>query len=40
MGNMRNVYKIWGTPEDKRPSEIPRHRLEDNIKTEIGICRI
>jgi hypothetical protein len=25
MGMMRNVYKIWGTPEEKGPLEISRY---------------
>jgi hypothetical protein len=33
---MRNAHKILvGKPERKRPLERLRHRLEDNIKTDL-----
>jgi hypothetical protein len=34
---MRNIYKtLAGKPEGKRPFRKPRHRWEDNIKTDLG----
>jgi hypothetical protein len=36
MGEMRNAYKISvGNPEGKRPLRRPKHRWEDNIKTDL-----
>jgi hypothetical protein len=35
-GEGRGVYRVLlGKPEGKRPLGRPRHRLEDNIKTDI-----
>jgi hypothetical protein len=40
-GEIRNVYKIFaGKPEWKRPLGRPRHRREDNIKMDVGGCRL
>jgi hypothetical protein len=37
MVGTRNGYKILvRNPEGKRPLGIPRHKWEDNIKTETG----
>jgi hypothetical protein len=37
MGERRCVYRVLvGKPEGKRPLGRPRHRWEDNIKTEVG----
>jgi hypothetical protein len=34
---MRNAYNILvGKPEEKRSNGRPRHRWEDNIRTDIG----
>jgi len=36
MGERRSVYGVLvGKPEGKRPLGIPRHRIEDNIKTDL-----
>jgi hypothetical protein len=36
MGEIRNAYTILvGKREGRRPTEIPRHRLENNIKTNL-----
>ena len=36
MGDSRNVYRVLvGKPEGKRPLGRPRHRWEDNIKTDL-----
>jgi hypothetical protein len=36
MGERRGVYRVLvGKPEGKRPHERPRHRWEDNIKTDL-----
>jgi hypothetical protein len=36
MGERRGVYRILvGRPEGKRPLGRPRHRREDNIKTDL-----
>jgi hypothetical protein len=36
MGEVRNAYKILvGKPEGKRPLGRPRHRWENNIKTDL-----
>jgi hypothetical protein len=36
MGAKRNTYRIFvGKPEGKRPLARPRHRCEDNIKTDL-----
>jgi hypothetical protein len=41
MGEMRNAYKILvGKPEEKRPIDRPRRRLEDNIKMDIMEIRL
>jgi hypothetical protein len=37
MGVKRNAYRILvGNPEGTRPLGRPRHRLEDNIKLDLG----
>jgi hypothetical protein len=37
MGEGRGVYRVLvGRPEGKRPLGRPRHRLEDNIKMDLG----
>jgi hypothetical protein len=37
MGEVRGVYRVLvGRPEGKRPLGRPRHRWEDNIKTDLG----
>jgi hypothetical protein len=37
LGESRNAYRILvGKPEGKRPLGRPRHRLEDNIKIDLG----
>jgi hypothetical protein len=42
MGGRRGVYRVLvGKPGGKRPLGRPRHRLEDNIKTniqDVGCC--
>jgi len=36
MGDRRDVYRIQVVkPDRKRPLRRPRHRLEDNIKTDL-----
>ena len=36
MGERRGVYTVLvGTPKGKRPLPRPRHRWEDNIKTDL-----
>jgi hypothetical protein len=40
MGEMRNAYSIFvGKPEGKRPLGIPKHRWEDNIRTDLKEIR-
>jgi len=40
MGERRGVYRILvGKPEGKRPLGRPRHRWEDNIKTDLQEVR-
>jgi hypothetical protein len=34
-GEMKNVYKIVGKPEGKRPLKRPRHKWKDNIKMDL-----
>jgi hypothetical protein len=37
MGEKRNAYRLFvGKPEGRRPLGIPRRRLVDNIKMELG----
>jgi hypothetical protein len=37
MGELGNAHKILvGKPEGKRPFGRPRHRCEDNIRTDVG----
>jgi hypothetical protein len=36
MGERRGIYRVLvGKPEGKRPPGRPRHRWEDNIKTDL-----
>jgi hypothetical protein len=36
LGEMRNTYKsLVRKPDENRPSEIPSHRWEDNIKRDL-----
>jgi hypothetical protein len=36
MGERRGVYRVLvEKPEGKKPLETPRHRREDNIKTDL-----
>ena len=36
MGERRGIYRVLvGKPEGKRPLQKPRHRWEDNIKTDL-----
>jgi hypothetical protein len=37
MGEIRNSYKIlFGNPVGKRPLRIPKRRLEDNVRMDLG----
>jgi hypothetical protein len=35
MGEKRNVYRLVGKPEEKRPLGRPRHRWVDNIRMDL-----
>jgi hypothetical protein len=40
MGDRRDVYRVLaGKPEGKRPLGSPRHRWDDNIKTDLQEVR-
>ena len=41
MGQGRGVYRVLaGKPEGKKPLRRPRHRWEDNIKTDLQEVRV
>jgi len=41
VAQVRNAYKIFvGKPEGKRPLGRPRHRWENNIKTDLRVIGI